>query len=1157
MIKNIFERDINRNIEGVIKADNLSDEAVFQEVDEYVITKELSKNLDDFFDIYSTTIGKATEDIGVWISGFFGSGKSHLLKILSYILSSQRVHSDLIGELFLEKIEDDFELKNNIQRALQIPAQTILFNIDQKAEIGAKNRDDAILSVFMKVFNEIRGYYPKFGYIAQFEKDLDKQGLFEKFKNQFREISGESWESGRETIFIEKDNAAKALSSIKDISFESALSAIDQYEANYSISIEEFANEVKEYVDSKGENFRLIFCIDEVGQFIGDSGKLMLNLQTIAETLATKCKGQAWIIVTSQSAISELVNIQKSKEADFSKILARFKTKINLTSQNANEVIQKRLLEKKDDSKRDLEVIYEKIQNSLSSIVHFTQRGRQYKSYTNSQEFVDFYPLIPYQLDLFQTCIIGLSRHNVFQGKHQSTGERSMLDVVQNVVKRISNEKIGTLATFDRFFDGISSTIRGELQAQINQAINNLGEGSLDVKILKLLFMVKYVKEFNADIDNITTLLVDDIEIDISSLKENVKNSLHRLTEQVYIQKVGDVYEFLTDVEKDIENEIRNTPIEERDKNVKLSKWIYGDIIKNDKIRYEANKHDYPFVKKMDNALIKGKQEEDLAINVITPMTSDDYDQDKIIHKSLSDKELVVYLKSDYNFIKDLEMYVKTEKFIPQKQSGNISDTEKTLLISKASDNAKRSEKLLQDLKNMFAEAELYYNGKKLNITSNDINTLINNAFNEIIPEIYPHINILSKIYKEEDIKNILINSDDILIGSSDSLNEAENEVYNYLKRQKTQHQNVTLAKLKDYFTAKPYGWYQDAIFSLAASLYMKKRADIKKNSNPLNKEDVLNSLTNNREFAQTTISVVEQIDETKIKKAKDILKELFPDGNFDSIKPRDIIKTANEEYKKTMNKLQHYLEHNYSFNKEIKKAIDALKLYENLDYDNFFDKIADIEDELLDAKEDFIDPMFEFMEGEKRKIYDEIISFVNEHKDNFYYIDNDEKNNLIELIEDEQPYKANKIQKAKSSLNIIRNQLNELIEEKRKDALKVVDNIIAKLQNDENFENVPEKDRYKIIRPIQEVKKRIQTSSNIAFITNLNMLDEEYQKGIDRMLDLIPQSEQAIMPLVRISNIIPKKKDEITSQEDVEEFINDLKAKMLEIINNNKKIRL
>ena len=190
MIKELFKRDIHRSIEGVIKADNLSNEAILQEVEEYVVTKELTEKFDQFFDQYSSTIGKKTESVGVWISGFFGSCKSHLLKILSYILSSKRVDSKDIGKIFLEKIEDEF-LKANIKKALSIKTETILFNIDQKADTGAINRkDDAILNVFMKVFNEMRGYYHKQGYIADFEKKLDKNGIYEEFKERFKAHSG-------------------------------------------------------------------------------------------------------------------------------------------------------------------------------------------------------------------------------------------------------------------------------------------------------------------------------------------------------------------------------------------------------------------------------------------------------------------------------------------------------------------------------------------------------------------------------------------------------------------------------------------------------------------------------------------------------------------------------------------------------------------------------------------------------------------------------------------------------------------------------------------------------------------------------------------------------------------------------------------------------
>ena len=82
-LKSKFTKDFSRSIETVIKADDRSH--VLQEVDEYVVTKDVSLQLTSFFEAYKEKRSKVN---GVWISGFFGSGKSHLLKILSYILTN-------------------------------------------------------------------------------------------------------------------------------------------------------------------------------------------------------------------------------------------------------------------------------------------------------------------------------------------------------------------------------------------------------------------------------------------------------------------------------------------------------------------------------------------------------------------------------------------------------------------------------------------------------------------------------------------------------------------------------------------------------------------------------------------------------------------------------------------------------------------------------------------------------------------------------------------------------------------------------------------------------------------------------------------------------------------------------------------------------------
>jgi len=493
-LNKIFKDDIFRAIEGVIKADDNSN--IVTEVKEYVVTKEISKKLDDFLSAYLDYKGAN----GVWISGFFGSGKSHLLKILSYVLSNNQINGVALGDIFLQKIEDDI-LEANFKRAISIPSKSILFNIDQKADITNKQQPDAILSVFIKVFNELRGYYPKHGYIAEFERDLDKQGLYVEFKQQYLEQTKTRWEDAREIILLENENFAKVLSKVKSISYDEALRVLDGYESKYKVSIEEFAEDVKEYIDQQPKGFRLNFFVDEVGQYISENTKLMLNLQTIAETLATKCKGQSWIIVTSQQEINSLIGDLTDKQAnDFSRIQARFKTPLSLTSANVDEVIQRRLLDKNDDGKKELTTLYDKEKNNLKTLIQFID-SRRYQDFKDVAHFTSCYPLLPYQFDLFQGSIRGLSQHNAFQGKHQSVGERSMLSVFQTVVQEISDTLVGQLSTYDLMFEGLRATLRAEIQSAIIIAERNL-PNEFAIKVLKVLFMVKYVKEFKASAKN-------------------------------------------------------------------------------------------------------------------------------------------------------------------------------------------------------------------------------------------------------------------------------------------------------------------------------------------------------------------------------------------------------------------------------------------------------------------------------------------------------------------------------------------------------------------------------------------------------------------------------------------------------------------------------
>jgi len=684
-IKDLFKRDIGRSIETVIKADDR--EHVFQEVNEYVVTQEIARKIRDFFSEY---INYETAN-GVWISGFFGSGKSHLLKILSYVLENKEYDGMKLGEVFAKKIVDDEMLKADVLAASRIPSESVLFNIDQQAQITTKQEDDAVLNVFYKVFYDQMGYYGTQPHIARFEWWIDREGVYSDFRQHFEELLGEPWIAARRKYFDPKvkNAVAKSLAAVFNNASEKYEKVLDEFRIDNKHSVDDFCEKVKEYVDSKERGFRLNFFVDEVGQYISDNTKLMLNLQTIAETLAVKTKGKSWILVTSQEDMEKVIgDLNARQQNDFSRIQARFMIKIPLTSANVDEVIEKRLLDKNDEAQKLLSNIWKSEEANLGTIFTFSETGVQFKGFKNESDFVNKYPFVAYQFDLFQQCIKSLSVHNAFQGRHASVGERSMLGVFQEVVKKISDNDSRALISFDLLFDGLRSTIRSEIQSAVSLAERQI-DSEFAVKVLKALFLVKYYTNFKTTARNVQVLMIDHLDVDLKKHEEKVQTALNLLETQSYIQRNGDLYVFLTNEEKDIEEEIKSTEINTTDITRLFKEILFDEIIRDTRIRFSENKQDYEFTPKIDGAILG--REKELAIDIITP-NHDEYGNENFYKAQTMGYNtlLMMVLPPDDRLMKDVRMYLKTDSYVRKNQSLTNTDNIKRILFDKSQQNNER-----------------------------------------------------------------------------------------------------------------------------------------------------------------------------------------------------------------------------------------------------------------------------------------------------------------------------------------------------------------------------------------------------------------------------------------------------------------------------------
>ena len=387
MIRDMFADDINRKINGVIKVDQAADDVIEQELNEYVITRELKKHFITFFNYYGDAFDQPTADMGVWISGFFGSGKSHFLKILSYLLKNSVVEGKRAIEYFTDgKKIDDPMLIAKMTNSGTISSDVMLFNIDSKGSAKVGSGKEAIVEVFMKVFNEMQGYCGSIPYLAEFERQLDNEGRFEEFKEKFEEIEGAPWEKKRQAFAVIQDKIVKTIVAMDFMSEEAARNWCKNAKGSYDLSIEKFVSLVKEYCEKKGPNHHVIFLVDEIGQYIADDTQLMLNLQTIVEDLGTACRGKAWVIVTSQEDID---SITKTKGNDFSKIQGRFDTRLSLSASNVDEVIRKRILEKNEIAESALKLLYEQKESIIKNLITFTADTAEKKLDTDKTDFAD------------------------------------------------------------------------------------------------------------------------------------------------------------------------------------------------------------------------------------------------------------------------------------------------------------------------------------------------------------------------------------------------------------------------------------------------------------------------------------------------------------------------------------------------------------------------------------------------------------------------------------------------------------------------------------------------------------------------------------------------------------------------------------------------
>ena len=1176
IIRDMFADDINRKINGVIKVDQAADEVIEQELNEYVITKELKKHFITFFNYYSDALDEPTADTGVWISGFFGSGKSHFLKMLSYLLENKEVNGIRSVERFRKKFEDDPATYMMIDRSTKVDTETILFNIDIE---GSINKDKtAVLRVFAKTFYNHLGFFGDNLKVAKLEQYIDQQGKTEQFRRIFEEKKGMPWLESRKAFAFNGKYIIPTLMEVLDMSEEDARAWFTDKSA-IEFSIAQLVEDIKDYLKTKPNNFRLLFMVDEVGQYVGTDTDMLLNLQSLVEKIGSECGGKVWVVCTGQEAIDEIIKVRAD---EFSRIQARFKTRLSLSSSSVDEVIQKRILKKTKDAEAELESVYNKNDSVLRNLFSFTDSILDIKGYSGPGEFAANFPFVPYQFIIMQKVFAEIRKHGN-SGKHLSGGERSMLSGFQEATQKIQEKDEYALVPFFRFYDTVHTFLDGSIRRVIERcqraADNGDGIEVLDVDVLKLLYLIRYIDDIPANLDNIVILMADDIRMDKITMRESIRGCLNRLMSQNYIGRTGEVYNFLTDEEQDIQREIKSTPVDTASIVDRIGQMIFADIFTTKKYRY--GKYDFAFDQMVDGITI-GNITGGMRLRFLTVATDTAEKSELRLMTESKGKEAIVVL-AETPYYESLESAMKIRKYVKQRNVNQLPKSVQDIIRDQQDEATKYEQTAMEDLVKAIEFAQFYVDGEHIEIKGGNAKNKIEQALEYLVSHVYSELSLIEKnADTDADIIEILTGADNMMPGMEPNCGAAT-KIEEYLEMQAMKNLPTSMADIQSRYSAIPYGWKEIDIAAVVARLIYDQKVTIKYAGSTIQPDNpkLPDMLRKKSEIGKTSISKRQMITATKMRAAKELLREYF-----------DVMDVPDDEdglvafvVQKFTDLKDHYLElkgryegHKYPEQNLVLASIEQMDKILSQRKDNIalIDAILKEEDNLFDNKE-----KMQRVEGffkNQVQVFDAAVKMEEDLKNDLNYLRKEEEANealnqirLITVVQSDPKSIYRRIPELNGLMDKVREGHGRLLDDKRAELLEIIRQCMAEVHtlsdgNVDCAEFVRKADTY-----FDQQKTKINELQSLALLDGLVPQIWSYKDDICERIETAKQSlviaeekapygEKKTVPKKVIKTVyrqmaFPAKT--LESQEDIDAYVERMRRYLTDMLRDCDGIKL
>ena len=1166
-MKGLYAKDIFRSIDGVIKADDVS--KVASEVDEYVMTSEIRSGLSRIVDAWNQVDAPSN---GVWIAGFFGSGKSHLLKMLSYLLGeqagSQPMTREDVERAFEQKVAGDETLIADLKRSLHTPTRAVLFNIDAKDDKSTRERGSAMIEVFYKVYFEARGLYSKDLGVGALERDLEDRGELARFREAYLEEAGHTWEVGRvNTVFSEAlvSRALARLGHQVDQPFRS-------YREQMNLSAEAFAQDVASWLDRQGPHQRIAFFVDEVGQFIGDDSQLMLNLQTITEQLATHCPGRAWVFVTSQEELSGITaQMNERRSTDFSKIQGRFAIKVSLSTEEVTDVIARRLLTKSEQGTEELDTLWQRLGAGFPSMFRFPEGTKKYDNYLTRDSFVAKYPFVDYQFEMFTQAMRGLSDNDLFTGRHSSVGARSLLGVCQQIAQELTDDELGTVASFDRFYDGIAAMLKSDVKDNIGRAAqDSRTSDSFTMSVLKVLLLVRYVDSFQAYPRNIAVLLRRSLDQDATELEEHVVRALHILSDQVYVQRQADgTFAYMTNEEKEVRREISQIIVESRE---------VADLLRTDIRRHvgtSATSFVYPGTnRRMGVSLfVDGRREqaEPLVISVYTPQSS--LDEESIRHESVVRHDtLSLGLDISSEILEDVRVFCQTEEYV-KRQAGAASGLRKHIILRHKEDNEQRRQLIGEAVKDALMRASLFVAGQEVKTgTAKTPVDVIELGLTRLAQQVYPRIEDVKPLanLKDGQIASFLRDQEDATLDVDPGVDIAQSlagECTQWVEQARVLNgQNVFVKNAIEYYGQAPFGWDKNAVLAIVATALRLELLEALENDRPLARTELESALRDVTRQGRVLLQKKKYLDRAALADFQRFVGHFVPKESLQDGPSR--VRAVEVKAAEWVKLLKGYRSDWYSFDDEVAEALDLLTpltTTQHTEEEMLAPQIRGGFDELIEIVDDFLMSYREFVEEHEQELRDALaeadsLSFFELTEDGEQAI-----GELRKLAGDSRLYV--RTQEIAPLVRRIDAARRALVQAQRDKVLRRIDEAVAGIRGSAEFEAASEVSQRRVDAEMERLCAAVNSVSKPGHAEEIGRqldqcVDDLYAALIAsatsaERADADEATEPAPRPkIVRLADLLPKTNGLLSTPDQVNEYVEHVREQMLAAVNDGKQLR-